>query len=243
MRRLLALLFLLLLIWGPATLPAPVRAATLRPVRLSVSLPHHMYPRNALVLALVRLRNQTDRPISLRGICGDNPLVEVITPRHNIVYPPALSYQPCLGTLPLRLGPGATTVRHLFVVLRGPWLLPVVLLANHQTVTGPILRIQLYSAPSPRIILHSNDPAGPDIELRPRVSVHGLLYYSDSYVCQADSNPRTILQSRVESDWRSVPDARIGPHWPTDCPAPQEWHVVAGWLDQPVASYTYPNLD
>jgi hypothetical protein len=216
---------------GPAT------DTTVNGLALSLSIPKSVYPWNALVRVRLTIRNLTSQPMILPQSCADNPRVEAMNDRGTVVYPPQPRDRPCVNDAPLALDPGASLERSLYVVLRGRYVRAAVTMASgstNQTAAGDSIPLTLVRQTAPVITMRKSPVIAAFI--RPRSPVHGPLFHRDVYECGVDSDMTYWART---TKWTRMLGTRIVPHWPLHCGYPSEWHVTAGWLNEPVVKADY----
>lgn len=231
-----------------------------RGIEVSLMMPHSVYPSGALTRATVRVRNLSGRIVTVlpgytdRNCAVDNPQVQSLTFGGVVAYPPAMRaidpglVPPCTGggSTPLSevgryapLRPGAAVQVNSLIIVRGPTvrvLASVAPLVSGNlpgpafTVVGRTTRLRLVQAAGPRIescsarydCLRVVPPAG--------ARVASSLYYAYAVRCQDAKGTVAYAQvGRLEQTSGRVLHIGCGAR-------PVELHVVAGWLDQPVAT-------
>lgn len=222
-------------------------------IKLSLILARHMYPRNALVLATMRLRNVSNASVLLPSPCPPGAfLVQVVTPAGRMVYPPALRSQlptscpppPPEATVTAGSLPPAGVVQvRVPTILRAPRLRAVAELGPPGGVTGRFLHIRLTRGDPPQVQLRL---APVEAVITPRKGEQsGPLYYDAWAICQA-RGPTGLTYPGAETGWKVLrhgsrtgyllrPQLQAG----QGCNTPVQWHLVAGFLNQPVACVDY----
>lgn len=217
--------------------------ATAGGLRLTLTIPHRRYPRNALILVWVTIRDVSHHEVgywspgvALSGVTS--PQAEVLNQAGQVSFPPAMPFMPPLPGPPpalISLGPGQTVTQRQYVILRGRWLrgsqqfLPHlstrVRRAANTLVTRPI-RLRLYSAPAPGLSLQQT-ATGPMLNVTGRHPRGDplVLAYAD---CGSLSN---FYYSR---NW--VPSTL---HMTPGCSPLHAWHLRVAWLNHPVAGIDY----
>jgi len=243
----LALLFIALLA-PPAT---DVRAAprgihVAAGLDLSLSLPRSVYPRDALAIATVRLRNLSSHVMQLAAPCGDNPAVQVMSGTTGAIVFPPIFRASAGGSCHMRrhrfgvtgvLEPGSALVRQVFIILRGSVVRPTVSIVTGlgpSMLTGRALKLTLVDGKPPTFTLSTTPTLSATI--RSALPVAGPLVYAELYRCGVDSE---VTYSEHSGRWQFARGSRLVPHWPPNCAYPFEWHAVAGWPGQPVAHIDY----
>jgi len=206
-------------------------------VRITLSVPQASYPRNALIQASIRVTNLSSHAIEYYpgSICGGNPEVEVTNNRGIVEYPPAIAGAPIPSCGPARLHypqirPGATKVWHSYAILGGAHLQAHISITQSQLyVYSPTVTAHLISAPplvaalrvSPRVTL----------QITPPTTATGPLLYASWWGCKV-SNGAEFGGGGI--GWQEATGDILSPDWDRSCGTQREWHVVAGWVGQPV---------
>ncbi|MGI8827113.1 MAG: hypothetical protein ACR2JC_16025 [Chloroflexota bacterium] len=235
----------------------PARAVTANPVasspaRKSVTIRHgleltmnlhrRVFERNALTVVSVEVLNVSRHAIHLERGETDNPFVSVLARSGEEVYPPALPLvtpQSDSSLSPQVLDPGQSFSHDVYVVIRGPSLRPVVLLQDSSTrrVAGTAVTVSLRPGPRPQVLLHTSPEISADI--LPSTTVYGPLIYQSMSACGLPHNGEMEEVQAGPSGWTPAGGTRLAPVWNPACTSGREWHVVAGWLDHPVARVDY----
>jgi hypothetical protein len=227
----------------------PYAVARYAGLRLSTQLPTGPYTRNELTRATLTAVNTSGRVVTLLDTCPYGALqVQVWTRDGRPVYPPVLPGEPsprCGGAPsaePLR--PGQTVWRSVYVVLRGSVLSPLVSVVRAKgssvAVLGGRRVLTLRRGSAPRVSFVSG-AAG--IVARVRFTggrASGLLYRY--WARCASSSQVTEVTSGTGYAWSSTTEPRIHLEYSSfSCPQSSrlEWHGLAGWIGQPVASIDY----
>lgn len=203
-------------------------------VELVLTVQGRTYPRNAVIRAVLRVKNVTRHPVELQYGCPNGPLsVEVLNATGAVVYPPAvpLLARPTCPPRPNggpRLAPGQVMEERPYVLLRGSQVDAVAAVGPYNTqVFTPTLKLRLVAAPAPRVTLHAAGRIYATVV--PPAPVRGPLLVSQSYRCQ-----NGLTESSIAA-WQATWKEQIRP----GCAHVVEWHAVAGWLNQPVAFIAY----
>jgi hypothetical protein len=137
MRYRFALLIPLLILGvGPHTPSPPAtpnRAIVVtQGIRVTVSVPQRVYPRDALVSVWIGVRNISHHAVYVPGACAgpSNPNVLVWSGSGRLVYPPLIPVaepqgplvMACMAPFPRLLKPGSALHWRLDAVLRGSWI-------------------------------------------------------------------------------------------------------------------------
>jgi hypothetical protein len=70
----------------------------------------------------------------------------------------------------------------------------------------------------------------------------GYLYYTAWWTCQTTGSTPVVadtLSSGLGPGFLATSGSRLVPDWDPTCTADREWHAIAGWLGQPVATIDY----
>lgn len=209
-------------------------------VRVIVTAGRATYPRNALVVARLRVINTSHRAISLQTVCapGSRPyspmVARVVDARGRVLFPPAVGGeqgQICPPPSPFALPPGRSVLRREYVILRSPRLQAVVQLPRRRgglvAVTAN-LRLRLVGADAPTITLRRS----PELAAAVRLRHPGPLIYNQWASC---SSPAGQLLSAESSNWVRSTQTRIAPL----CVQPLQWQLVVGQVNHSVAQVRY----
>lgn len=207
-------------------------------VRLSLIVPKQVYPQNALVRVTVQVQNLSNHSMDLGATSGrycptTSPGVQVIDKIGTIVYPPEVSNYSICTPHPSSaiLRPKRVIQRRLLVILRAPYLQAVVTIGKG--IESAILPLRLVPGIPPSSIV-SNEPS-PHIDIHPSPGDRGRLHYFQVTEC------RTAQSDSVKGSlhWRTSGGARHVVRLHPDCLPATSWHVVAGYVNQPVATIEY----
>jgi len=224
-------------------------------VEIGLSLHQRVFPRKALIRATLRLRNMTARPLMF----GAWPEVQGLNRAGHVVYRAEYDSYPDVvhlktgpsgpiggGGFPSPLRPGQSSIRQIFLLLRGDRLRPVIELftpqyphaANGTTTTayGPTIRVQLIHGRPPHIVVSRTGLEGYEMHalVTPATPAQrGTFWYMAQERCGNTINGTL--------DWSPVFTVRPGvPQLMTTCLGrPTEWHIVVAWLNQPLARYDF----
>jgi len=235
--------------WQPAT---HLTVSTVsHGVKLTLTVPRRNYPRNALIRVSVRLENVSQHWKTISGggpMCGSNhPGAAVTTDAGLAVYPPAIPsvFASCgrflRGT---RLPPGGVLHAHPLIILRGNHVMAYARIDNQGTelVTRQLV-LHLVPGVAPQVTFTKTfflqaavRPANAGMKKR--------LYFLYGYRCPGGGDPADhgiISTSSGVVTWQSTTLSHHGAYlFQVGCRDPIEWHVVAGYLNQPVAMIDYP---
>lgn len=227
---------------GRAQAHPPFQVSTVsHGLSLTLTIPAAGYPHDALVRITLRMQNISHGDI---GLLGSD--VQVLSTSRQVLYPPSVppTIEPkgVKPTAPLRFHPGQVTVEHEYIVLRGPYVRARVWLGKlGKRYVPPFTQRPAVVTRPVRITLLQGEPPTITVTISPMVSaeVHpvrpetGPLLYALSYLCtQADG--ATIGGGAEWARARSRHIAIVD----TVC-ASLELHLVAGWLNRPVATIDY----
>lgn len=220
----------------PRQAPAPV-IVTVRPDRID-------YADHALARITIRIRNTSRHTVRLTAGCSvGNPMVLISNDNGRVVYPPGVS-----GVDPLlcathtwsqgpAIAPRQTLIRRRYAVMDGREFTAVVFLGPYASEIdtspdgvgwglGRKPEISLATHPALRLVL------------TPRQTPRGPLLYTDGYRCSRGASG-AIQTSGTGLHWRHVWGTVITPQIVKTCRTLLEFHMTAGWLDQPVATVDY----
>jgi hypothetical protein len=219
--------------------------ATEAGLRITISVPHRTYPRDALVEATLTVTNTYHHSIPLNG--NNLPRVDDYASGHLPAYSPIMpfgrdTFAFTLGGDPRRppvpLGAGKTIAQHFDVVLVGPHLEPYVF-TDGLEITVPRLTLRLVPAPQPRVSIHTGKQLFAAIIAQ---AVHsGPLYVIQQSQCAADGGTSTLS---TMTGWRRQRSYRIMPVFPSGCDShgARRWELMAGRLDEPVVTARYSGV-
>lgn len=233
---------------GPVTV-----SATVQGMEVTLSVPRVTYPRDALVKVNVRLQNHLNtvvRTNNFFGLCyegdafngafGASPVLSGST-SGTAVHFPARALQPQSG-LPsctldaIPIPPGGSLQHSFLVILTGPGLWAQVQLAPETgtipvTITTSILHLHLIKGTSPRVIMRHPSSSVLSAQVVPAARRHGPLFYNEWVKC-----PWLPVVNLVNGFvWKYQHSSYLGPQ----CVPPTEWHVAAGYLNEPVVTIDY----
>ncbi|MDQ2741809.1 MAG: hypothetical protein M3Z66_05875 [Chloroflexota bacterium] len=224
----------------PAVVPQAPRGHAARIVahglRVTLRVPEASYARNILTRGFVTVQNVSHAAVSLERAggrpCGDiNPWIEAANSAGRVVYPPALRVEfpsPCKQLTGLRFAPGQQHTWRVDLIVRGRYLRTAVRLASSRTtIRTPALAVELIPAAAPQVTIGSS-LQGPYATVTPPGLVHGAMLYQSS--CFTGGTGVTDTVNVLT--WTPSRGTRIY----AGCLSPSEWHAVAGWLGQPVAT-------
>jgi len=217
-------------------------------VKLTLTAPHRDYPENALIRVSVRLENLSHHWKTVRGsgpLCGSNrPSAEVTTSAGLAVYPPAIPFvfascgRVLFGT---RLLPGGVLQAHPLIILRGNRVQAYASIDNQGTeiITKPLV-LHLFPGVAPRVTITKT----PFLQAAVRPTNEGTkkrLYFLYGYRCPGDpADDGFIGTASGVFQWQSTTLSHHGAYlFQVGCDNPIAWHVVAGYLNQPVATIDY----
>ncbi len=252
------ILSFLLAVMVTALVPnAPARASavssvtvfsTLHGVRLSLSVPRRSYPANALVRAVITVRNTTRHTVWVNS--GGPPMPDGFVPQvalfdqfrqpvNTSVLDLFLWYPgPRPAPNPVRAGAQVRFPR--YVVLRGPTLQtgiefqlrpPGVEPAGRHSNMTPRLHLTLTAADTPTVALRTIGGQLTASLHYPDIAAHSLRF-EDSAQCGPASDPNDVMENPL---WVPVSRLNIVP----GCENPTAWRAVAGTLNHSVAWIRY----
>jgi len=248
MLRRLALLLLLLFV---TVLPTPSSAAhpasgyrvstVSQGIKLTLIVPHKTYPRNALARVTVTARNVTRRPVRITSLdCGTgNPYVDLSDGHENITQLPTFTRflaPPCPVPAPTSfrsLGAGHSLQWRPYVIMTGRVIEATITLGKppgSRQVSTPAIVLRLTDGKTLEVRLHRSG-GWVFADIQPVGPIQGPLRYIESVRCPVNDGYQVV----TEYTWRVADGERVTP----GCGPVSEWHVIAGWLDQPVATIDY----
>lgn len=219
-------------------------------VKLTLTASRRDYPKNALIRVSVRLENVSRHWKTIRGggpLCGSNrPSAAVTTSAGLAVYPPAIPsvFSSCgrflRGT---HLPPGGVLRAHPLIILRGNRVQAYATIDNQGTeITTKPLVLHLFPGVAPQVTITKT----PFLQAAVRPATAGIkkrLYFLYGYSCPGGSDPADSgIVSRAAGivRWESTTLSQHGAYlFQVGCDNPIAWHVVAGFLNQPVATIDY----
>jgi len=212
-------------------------------LQVSLDLPANAYPNNALVRAMVAVRNVSHHMVSLyHWACRDNPRLEVTDFAGAQLFPPALpslANAPCGPLLrPHQLLPGQVSRRYEYIILRDIHVRAVVdiLTPSLKRVHGPVITVALHAAPSPTIVTHETSIVSVDIV--PPAGAAGKYLYQQAWGCTGSDGTQMVQYSPTQI-WTKHKGRHLTRTWPDSCSAQRWWRLVAGWLNYPVTDLAY----
>jgi hypothetical protein len=224
-------------------------------VRLTISVPRTSYPRDALVRVTVRLRNISRVPIvvgSAQAVECEKvgPSAVVLSEQGDQVYPPAPlgGLQGSCGPYGIddparlpRLLPGHTMTRHPYVILRGPTIRAIATYYVHTDnsrlqAASKSVSVSLYDAPKPALTLTTSP--GLSATIAPVTGAPAAkLRMVYQWLCP---DPMGARGTAPMPYWLPAKTNAAGTYTLTpDCPQPYQWHVAAGFPNQPVVYIDY----
>jgi hypothetical protein len=209
-------------------------------IRLTLVVPRHTYPRNALVQFSVIVQNVSHYTVltSFGPFCGltTNPSIEVSNGKGQLTPQlPSVTYgHPCSGVpTGLPLLPGQTTRQHLVGVVSGAYIRSVLHLGHDLTkaVDTPRVQIRLTAGTPLTAAIHRSN-IGPYATVRRPSRAMGPLYFVESAMCGSSTNFQGLESNLV---WSPILFHRIYSGYA----GPQDWHGLAGYINYPVATIHY----
>jgi len=214
-------------------------------VRLSLTLPRTTYPRHALVQVTVRADNTTAHPVPVyTSWCPfTNPYVQTVDSRGRLSAEQQLWF---IGTFCRAPGPserslpvGGTITWKNLVLLWTPHLRPVILMPGwNGQVVGRTTTLRIYRTTPPRVSLHTS----PTVSASVRAAApqqHGPLTYRQIDDC-SPPGPTLETSGITATNWRQAHPSGSGMYvFQPGCRPLRAWHIVAGWLNQPVVTVDY----
>jgi len=216
-------------------------AITSHGVRLTLTLHRNTYPQDALVRALVSMRNISHHSVWLDGggpmYSGKSfPQVEVLNAGTSVFPPAVTGYLPHQGPGPsfIQLAAGKTITDRPFIILRGPMIratVPVLKGGRSLTTAGNVttraLTIHLTASDAPQVQLHVSAKGHASATFVSPPPFKGELLYQDATWCSGTTYDQDI-------EWvTSYVLPRSG------CIPTLSWHLVAGWPNHSVVTVNY----
>jgi hypothetical protein len=213
-------------------------------VRVTVSIPRRIYPRDALVSVWIGLRNISHHAVYVPGACAGptNPNVSVWSASRRLVYPPLIPVaeprgplvMACLAPPPRPLLPGNALHWRLDAVLRGSWIDARVGLGGPTDIVvgrhwmRVRLQVQLSKDDAPTLSVITSPKVTVDATAAPGA---GPLFISEWWFCPGDIR----ANGARDRTFQSLTAARFT----APCARPTEWHGVAGRMGHSIARFDY----
>ena len=213
-------------------------------VKLTLTVPNRLYPRNALVRVTLTVKNVAGHTKYIRSGL-ESPSAYVLDDSGSEVYDPLeplgdktliTPMGPGLGSFPLRAG--RVWQAHRYLVLRGDrivyWMrLGRVGHGNAVTVQGRPALLRLTEEAAPRVSITSSPML--EATIIPPWAVSGPMLYNQQWSCQTGDS--TYLSG---SGWVAAKGSTVsGSEARANCSAKLQWRAIAGWLGHPVADVDY----
>lgn len=207
-------------------------------IRLTLTVAHSAYPRNAIINASVRVQNQSSHLVTAAGTsCTQmNPLVEDLNVKGTVSFPNSVGWInliPCVGptTEDTFMGPRFDRLyQERYVVAMGTNVRAAMLIrGDAKPVVSPTLILHLTSPDPPKVRIGSSPPVL--ARVKPNFSTHSSLLYLGVDQCQPGSAPYDYLGVF----WASVQGRVIRP----DCARPLSWRLTVGWVGHSAATVYY----
>jgi len=243
---LLVLPLALLPIRSTAAHPASGYSASTLPhgVMLTLTVPHRLYPRSALVRVTLTVKNVAAHTKYIRSGL-ESPSAYVLDASGSEVYDPLeplgdktliTPIGPGPRSFPLR--PGRVWQAHPYLVLRGDrivyWMrLGRVGHGNAVTVQGHPVLVRLTDEAAPQVSISSSPTL--QATIIPPCPVSGPMLYLRQWSCQTGDGTYLSGSGWVAAKGRTV----SGSEARANCGARLQWQALAGWLNHPVAHIDY----
>jgi hypothetical protein len=213
-------------------------------IKLTLEVPHKTYPRNALIRVTITARNVTWRPVRITRVntlCGDNnPYIDVSDGQgHPSQLPTFTRFLATTCPIPVSyrsLGVGRSLRWHRYGILTDSVVEATIILGKppgSREVSTPAIAVRLTEGQAPQVMLHT-DRGSVFADIQPVGPVQSPLRYIESVNCPF-IGPVAGYRVVTEYTWR----IEVGNRVTAGCDPVSEWHVIAGWLDQPVATIDY----
>ncbi len=217
-------------------------------LKLTLTVPRRVYPRNALARVRVSLQNVTTHTVGywtpgINPIGYDSPQTEVLSSSGKVLFPPAMPYMPEIpGPAPVLepVGAGGTVTESEYIVVRGARIRATQRFVPQGTrytglpprvlTTRPIL-VRLTSEPAPTLVVHgaSTQPA---IDVTRPPNVTGPMLEIDYADCGSTASDPFVYS--YSYDWTGSTL-----HLTPGCAPLERWYVRVAWLNHPVAALDY----
>jgi hypothetical protein len=207
-------------------------------VRFSIVLPGRTFARNSLVRVRVSATNISGRPIQLSASCRNGGLptffAGVLNGQGRLVYAPPpvrpIPEPPCTGgsangTSGPQLRPGQTLTKPEYIILRGAQVAAILTGAGGRIV-GRALSVRLTHAPAARLVFSRDDST---VTISPGRPAHGPPLIAQAVGC---AGPGAGVANSI--NWYRAGSRTIHPACRLLEGSVVQWHIVAGWPDQPV---------
>jgi hypothetical protein len=219
-------------------------------VKLSLTFPRRVYPRDALVRVSVRLVNVSLRVVLIgrteAAVCAQQgPGIRVTDSTHRNLYPPAITWLlascgPPIDPRPLL--PGHVMQRKLLAILRGDRIQAVASVGLKSIeVTTPPLSMVLVPEPAPRAVVRIAFLS--HIDVTPStLSQQGRFYFMESEFCFAatpSAQGAVGSASGMTHFQFTTPDQHGVYRFSTICGSPSRWSFTGGWLNHRAVSVNY----
>jgi hypothetical protein len=233
-----------------------------RLVCLTTSVSQRIYPRDALVSTTLVLSNRSRNLVWIMPTSAERePAAKNLDESGRTRYPPPFP-SPNVDVewkhVPLQpLLPGAGAMRQQYVILRGDQVVGIVHFrlegsdASVITLRTPAIRVKLTPGSRPTVFVRTGGAVSA-LVMPPAMQARGPLLHVGWFSCRLLNgailyggsgfyetlSPGPGLPSYVVGDlygWTPSWTRRLTP----GCAHPVEWHLVAGWLNQPVFTISY----
>jgi hypothetical protein len=221
-------------------------------VALSVSVARGVYPRDALVRVHMQLINHLQRSVQVVAHCPTGYMeADALNKVGNVTFPPLFEegMGPTIGCkagIHRSLGPGQALRESQLIILRSRRVDAVATVkigSETQTVTSHVLGLRLTAPVAPQVALTTTPAVAAEIRGR-TPKQRGTLWYQATGWCASDSGQAGGMgRGYATITWQSMGRGEQKKYTLSpDCstPVPSQWHVIAGWLNQTVATIDYP---
>ena len=207
-------------------------------VEVRLQVPRTAYERGSLVMAHVWVRNVSQKAVYLIPGCrsDQSPQAQVLTISGRVTYPTNLPGED--GSCPRKfifLRPNGQVYTPQYIVLQSAYIRGEANLSVHgrtRSVLTKSIHVRLMPGSKPMFTLTTSPQLS--ATFMPGGNVVGPLIYRESGYCK--SSQEVVSWS---NEWRQAQQPVLIPDSPSACGTITEWHVQAGWINQPVASLNY----
>jgi hypothetical protein len=214
---------------------ATVVSTTQDGIRLTLTVPGHVYARNALLRFTVRVQNVSRHSVltNLGLQCmATNPSVEVLDADGHVTsqFPPHMWLPSCPLPFAVPLAVGRSITRHVLFVLNGIAVRAGLNVGPNlaKRVVTPKVAVGVSDAGTPTLVVHKLVHGSVLVIDRPAHN-RGPLYIYDSTYC---GRPGGIASLFAKMHWTPIGGTRIY----SACAGPQQWGGWAGYLNYPIVT-------
>lgn len=236
-RPLAAVLVAMPLLQSPSAQPYSAITVTAHGVQMTIDVPSHVFPRDALEGFTVHVRNVSRHTVLTRvgQVCFEpNPSVDVRDSEGNLTaqFPTGAVPLPCPAPIGYPFRAGQTWTGRVFAVMNGVSVQADLRIGRHlarRIRTSPAA-VGTAASMAPTVQIQSSS-AGPFVVLPRPPGAHGPLYALGSSYCVVHG----VQRGQWLMSWTPVHGNRVA----SGCTGPQQWHMYAGYVGYPVATINY----